>query len=895
LSLGGTTGAGAMAITTTGDGEPACAWHTVAAGDVARRLETDAQAGLTEREAVVRLERYGENAIRERPPRSVLAMFADQFADVMILVLLAAAVVAGVVGEPKDTFVIGVIVVLNAVVGVVQEWRAERALAALKTLTAPVARVIRDGQARPVEAARVVPGDVVLVNAGDVVPSDLRLIEAAALRLDESLLTGESAPVEKATPPLWGASLPVAERSNIAFKGTTVAHGRGRGIVVATGMATEIGRIAQLIDTGARPRTPLQERLAQFGRRLSAALLVLCGIILLFGLARGEPPLLMLLTAVSLAVAAIPEALPAVVTIALALGAREMVRRQALIRVLPAVETLGSVTHICSDKTGTLTQNKMHVEALSVDGDMMPPPRQRGSIEPLNSLLTAMALCSDAEVDQSGAFVGDPTETALSTAARDAGYDRLALEADASRIAELPFDSDRKRMTTVHRHGDGAIAYTKGAPEAVLPLCRTRLAASGEMSLDVGAALAEANAMAEQGLRVIAFAAGRLKAPAAGVSEQQIEADLTFLGFAGLIDPPRPESAESVELCRRAGIVPIMITGDHPATARAIGRRLGIVDDTDPVVTGAELQSMSDEEFGRRVNDIRIYARADPSQKIRIVEALQRNGAFVAMTGDGVNDAPALKRANIGVAMGRGGTDVAKEAASLVLLDDNFATIVGAVREGRRIYDNIRKFIKYTMTSNSGEIWTIFLAPFFGLPIPLLPIHILWINLVTDGLPGLALAAEPEEHDIMRRSPRPPNESVFACGMWQHVVWCGLAMGVVAISSQGWAIASGDAHWQTMVFTILTLSQMGHVLAIRSERDSLLTQGLLTNPPLIGAVLLTFVLQLAVIYVPVFNTVFNTAPLTTGELVLCLTLSSIVFFLVEVEKWLARRGLIYHG
>jgi Ca2+-transporting ATPase len=889
------TETGAMSSTKADRAAASTAWHTLSVEEATGRLGSDQQTGLTAREARARLLEHGENAIRERPPRAVLAMFVDQFADFMIVVLLTAAVVSGIVGEPKDAVVIGVIVVLNAVIGVIQEWRAERALAALKSLTAPVAHIIRDARTQTIAASDLVPGDLVLLCAGDIVPADLRLLEAAALRIDESLLTGESATVEKGTAPLGDAALAVSDRSNMAFKGTIVTYGRSRGLAVATGMATELGHIAMLLDTADRPRTPLQERLSGFGRRLSGAVLALCGVIFALGLLRGEPPLLMFLTAVSLAVAAIPEALPAVVTISLALGARAMVRRNALIRVLPAVETLGSVTHICADKTGTLTQNKMRVEVLRAGDATLPPPGEATRDEPLATLLTAMALCSDTELGSDGAFIGDPTETAISVAARDAGYDRSALEEQSPRVAELPFDSERKRMTTVHARGGGLVAYTKGAPETVLPLCAARLTSSGEAPLDVAEILNEADRMAERGLRVIAFAERRLDGLSADAPAERVEAELRFLGFAGLIDPPRPEVARSVELCRRAGITPIMITGDHPATARAIGRRLGIIGDGDCVVTGAELRAMSDEEFAASVGDIRIYARADPSQKIRIVEALQRTGAFVAMTGDGVNDAPALKRANIGVAMGRGGTDVAKEASSLVLLDDNFATIVGAVREGRRIYDNIRKFIKYVMTCNAGEIWTIFLAPFFGLPIPLLPIHILWINLVTDGLPGLALAAEPEERAIMQRPPRPPNESVFAHGIWQHMIWCGLAMGGVSIFAQGWAISNGDAHWQTMVFTVLTLSQMGHVLAVRSERESILSQGFLSNRPLVAAVLSTFLLQLAVIYVPFLNTVFNTAPLSAPELMLCLALSAVVFLLVEVEKWLIRRGLIHRG
>jgi Ca2+-transporting ATPase len=658
-------------------------------------------------------------------------------------------------------------------------------------------------------------------------------------------------------------------------------------------MATEVGRIASLIDASERLKTPLQRRLEAFGKRLAVGVMAICAVIFALGLARGEPPLVMFLTAVSLAVAAIPEALPAVVTVALALGARRMVLRNALIRSLPAVETLGSITYVCSDKTGTLTENRMRVEVLGALGERVLPAAAAATHEPAASLLTALALCNDAVRTGDGSLVGDPTETALAEAAARGGLVRAALEREWPRRLELPFDSDRKRMTTIHRSGERIVAYTKGAPETVIPLCVRELTATGEIEIGRAQRLAEAERMAGEGLRVIAVARRVWQEMPDAADAAAIEGELTLVGLVGLLDPPRAEAREAVATCKAAGVRPVMITGDHPATARAIAHRLGIVEDGGRVLTGRQLAELSEAEFAGLVGDVRVYARMDPAQKIRIVEALQRRGELVAMTGDGVNDAPALKRADIGVAMGKGGTDVAREAASLVLVDDNFATIVKAIEEGRRIFDNVRKFIKYTMTSNSGEIWTIFLAPFLGLPVPLLPIHILWINLVTDGLPGLALAGEGREPGVMRRPPRPPKESIFAHGMWQHMVWCGLAMGLVSLAAQAWAIGSGTSHWQTMVFTVLTLSQMGHVLAIRSERSSFFDSRVPRNPMLWGAVALTFVLQMAVIYVPVLNPIFHTAPLTAGELALCLALSTIVFALVEVEKWLARRGLIY--
>jgi Ca2+-transporting ATPase len=868
-------------------------WHSLTVEEAAARLATDAALGLAGAESDARRELHGPNVLREGRRRSPWQMLAAQFADFMILVLIAAAVVAGFVGEPQDSIAIVVIVVLNAVIGFYQEYRAERTMAALRRLGAPSARVIRDGQAADIPATEVVPGDVVLIEAGNIVPADLRLTEAARLKLQESALTGESNPVDKHAGAIEGIDLPLGDRASMAWKGTIATYGRGRGLVVATGMDTELGRIARLIESAGEQQTPLQRRLAQFGKRLALAALGICAVVFVAGLLRGEPPVLMFLTAVSLAVAAIPEALPAVVTVALALGAGKMAGRNALVRRLPAVETLGSVTYVCSDKTGTLTRNRMQASEFFCAGTLIADPRQALRDEPWSELMRALALSNDAHRNARGEILGDPTEAALYAAAAEAGAEKAVLLMRYPRVFELPFDAERKRMTTYHEGPDGIVAYTKGAPESVLPLCASVATVSGVAPIDPASMSAEAERMAADGLRVLAVAQRRWKALPATVDAETAEKDLVLLGLAGLLDPPRDEAQLAVEECASAGITPVMITGDHPVTARAIAGRLGILRDGDGVMDGAELASLSPEDLRERAGRTRVYARVDPEQKIRIVEALQGRGEIVAMTGDGVNDAPALKRADIGVAMGKGGTDVAREAASLVLLDDNFATIVSAVREGRRIYDNIRKFIKYTMTSNSGEIWTIFLAPFLGLPMPLLPIHILWINLVTDGLPGLALAAEPAERGVMRRPPRPPKESVFAHGMWQHIVWVGLLMGGVCIATQAWAVTTGDVHWQTMVFTVLTLSQLGHALAVRSERESLFSLGLGSNLPLLGAVLLTVALQMAVIYLPWLNGIFRTAPLTGSELVACLVLSAVVFVAVEVEKALVRAGRLY--
>ncbi len=866
-------------------------WHCLDSEAAATHLDSDLNTGLAAEVAASRLVQLGPNVLHEAGRRHPLVMLASQFTDFMILVLIAAAVIAGVIGEPQDTIAIVVIVFLNGIIGFVQEYRAERAMAALKQMASPQARVIRDGQSALIDATALVPGDLVELEAGNILPADLRLTELASLKVDESALTGESQPVDKQLAPLHETDLPLGDRLNLAYKGTVVTYGRARGLVVATGMQTELGKIAALL-SGESGKTPLQKRLARFGQNLAVGVLAICALIFVAGWLRGEPPLVMLLTAISLAVAAIPEALPAVVTISLALGAARLVKQNALIRRLPAVETLGSVTFICSDKTGTLTQNRMRVDCVLAAGETR-TTLAGTEVAPWRELGLAMVLCNDAVADAEGTLTGDPTETALLEAAQTAGFEQAALQESWPRLAEIPFDSDRARMSTLHRDGESVLMLVKGAPESMLSVCVDQLAASGTVALDHAALQDEAEQLAAQGLRVLAFALKRLPAVPDALDTATLESGLTFIGLAGLIDPPRPEAAESVAACKAAGIVPVMITGDHPATARAIASRLGIVEDGGRVLTGGELARLSLEEFEREVETVRVYARINPEQKIKIVQALQDRGEFVAMTGDGVNDAPALKMADIGVAMGRGGTDVAREAAHMTLLDDNFATIVTAVREGRRIFDNIRKFVKYTMTSNSGEIWTIFLAPFMGLPIPLLPIHILWINLVTDGLPGLALASERAEHNVMQRPPRPPKESIFAHGMWQHILWVGLLMGGVSLLTQAWAIHTGSAHWQSMVFTVLTLSQMGHVLAIRSERESLFTQGVWSNRMLIGALLLTFALQMAVLYVPWLNPIFRTAPLSLGELAACMALSSVVFVGVEIEKVLVRRGWLY--
>jgi P-type Ca2+ transporter type 2C len=886
---------------------------------VVAALASDPEAGLTRAEAQRRLAASGGNELEDEPRRPPWQRLLAQFANAMIIVLLIAAAITVAVGEWRDAAVIAAILVLNAAIGFVQESRAEEAMAALKSMTAPTARVVRDGGAATVAARELVPGDLILLEAGDVVPADARLLACPGLRVDEAALTGESMPVDKRASALPAAAeRALSSQTNMVFKGSAVVHGRARAVVVATGMATALGEIAGLLRAHQAPRTPLQRRLGVLGRRLATAAVVVCTIVFALGLLRGEDPAVMFLTAVSLAVAAIPEALPAVVTISLALGAQRMARHRAMMRTLPAVETLGSVTVICSDKTGTLTQGRMQVELVwtpegevTVTGSGYDPagellsgdgPVAPGSRPTLLRLLRVAALCNDArllppeaEGDEDGngngdgdgwTVSGDPTEGALAVLAAKGGV--VEPEREHPRVDELAFDADRKRMTTLHRGpgGDGLVA-TKGGVEAVLEVSSTVAAVTGDVPLTQDGrrrVLDRAEDYAARGYRVLALA-GRTTAAATG--SRDLEQDLTFYGLAAMADPPRPESLAAVQACRRAGIKPVMITGDHPATAAAIAGRLGIHHEGG-LLTGAELAAQGAEGLASHVHQVDVYARTTPEQKLDIVEALQARGEIVAMTGDGVNDAPALRRADIGVAMGVTGTEVAKEAAAMVLGDDDFATIVTAVGEGRRIYDNIQRFVRYTLTSNTGEIWVMLLGPFLGLPLPLLAVQILMINLVTDGLPGLALGVEPAERDVMRRPPRPPDASVFARGMWQHILLVGLLMGAVPLGLGVWGSATGRP-WQTMVFTSLALLQLGHALGVRSERDSLLRLGLTSNRPLLAAVVGSVAVQLAVVYTAWGQTLFHTQALAALELAVVLMASTIVLLVVEAEKAIRRR------
>lgn len=876
-------------------------WHLKAVEEVAQELNTSSE-GLSSEEAKRRLEKFGPNELKAKKKRTPLMMVLDQFKDFLIITLFFAAIVAGIVGEPVDAMAILAIVILNAVIGFIQEYRAEKAIEALRLMAAPTATVLRDSTTYNVAAAELVPGDVVVLEAGRIVPADMRLIEAASLKAEEAALTGESIPVEKQTKVLHDEKLPLGDRINIAYSGTAISYGRGVGIVVATGMDTELGKIAHMLEEEKDVRTPLQHRLAIFSKKLALAILVIVAIIFTFGLLRGEDIVLMFLTSVSLAVAAIPEALPAVITISLAFGAGKMVKQNALIRRLPAVETLGSVTYICSDKTGTLTLNKMTVEEIYVEGKLLkqeqfaeesanPEPKTMSEAsshaikdQPLSKLLKAMALSNDAVLGKEGQIIGDPTEVALYVHADNMGFDKEILIKDFPRMAEIPFDSERKLMTTFHRGADGRlVSFTKGAIEAIAERSSASVTSAGVKDLNIEEINRVNEEMAADGSRVIGIAFREWDSLPLDMSTENVETKLTLLGLVGMMDPPREEAKEAVSLCKAAGIKPVMITGDHPLTARAIAKRIGIIDDGDGVITGRALDELPLHEFERQVEHIRVYSRVAPEQKLKIVRALQDKNQFVAMTGDGVNDAPALRRANIGIAMGITGTDVTKEASDMILLDDNFATIVKAVREGRRIYSNILKFITYSLTSNAGTIWVIFLAPFLGLPLPMLPIQILWMNLLCDSLPGLALTSEPEEEGTMRRPPRPYSEGVFAHGRGRFILTFGLVIGATALILQAFARDAG-MPWQTMIFTSLVLGRMAVAMAVRSESDSLLRVGIFSNRPLIGAILITFALQLAVVYVPLLNEIFKTEPLNSSELAITLAVSAVVLIAIEAEK-----------
>ena len=829
-------------------------------------------------EAEGKLQRHGFNELVREKKKPLWLKFLKQFSDFMILVLLGAAVLAGLVGDVTDTLIILLIVFVNAIIGFVQEYKAENAVEALRNMSAPFATVLRDGNTKIIEAKYLVPGDAVLMEAGQVVPADIRLLEVYSFKTQEAALTGESEDVEKQSSELQGENMPLGDRKNMAFNGTFATYGRAIGVVVQTGMETEMGKIAKLL-TGGDTTTPLQRRMAAFGKKLSLFILAVCVIIFAVNYLRGEEMFTVIFTVISIAVAAIPEALPAVIGVALSFGAKRMVKRQALIRKLPAVETLGSVTYICTDKTGTLTQNKMQVEkSLLVGKD-----------EKTNHLvLLNMALSNVVHVNEKNEAVGESTELALYNYAASQQYSKKNLEQTYPRVAEVPFDSVRKCMSTLHRYENRYLLLVKGAVESLLERSENK---DESFEKDI---LQQTEAMASQGYRVLAHAYRWIDNFDHDTIVSELENNLTIIGLSGIFDPPRQEAALAIADCYTAGIHPVMITGDHPETARSIASKIGILKPDDAanpfaVITGKELAKLNWDDFLNRVQKIKVYARVSPEQKLHIVKALQDKKEIVAMTGDGVNDAPALKNADIGVAMGITGTDVSKEAAHMILLDDNFATITKAIKEGRRIFDNILKFLKYALASNTGETLLIFLAPLTGMPIPLLPVQILWMNLVTDGLPGLAFSGEKAEKDIMQRPPRNPHEGIFSGGLGSYILWVGLLIGAIGLATQAWAIQATGTHWQTIVFNVLCLSQMGHALAIRSSTESFFRMSLFSNKPLLGAVLLTCFMQVAVTYLPFLQKIFKTESLTFREIILVVAISSIVFIVLEIEKAVRRR------
>ena len=865
-------------------------WYAAPVTEVVRKLNTSGDSGLDYGEAARRLAAAGPNILAAAPPASPWLLFLNQFRDFMVLVLLAATATSLFLGELADGLTILVIVLLNAALGFAQESRAERSLEALRLLSAPEARVVREGRVQRFPARDLVPGDIVLVEAGDIVPADLRLLSAAGLEAMEAVLTGESATVAKRAGNAPGGASP-GDVTCALFAGTVVSRGRARGVVVETGMRTEMGRIAAMI-SGVRPEaTPLQARLARLGRWLLGSSLSVCALVVGVGVVRGEPLYRMFLTGVSLAVAAIPEGLPAVVTVALALGVQRMAAKNAIIRRLPAVETLGCATVICSDKTGTLTENRMTARAGFIGGEPFAVEgedtgvRTGAAPEDLALFLRIAVVCNNAALERvfvpasrfvkrvtgrktaSFSLTGDPTEAALLVLAARAGLTREDVAEE--KVAEFPFESERKRMSVVCRREGGLIVYAKGAPEVILDRC-THYRRKGRVLPLTGEAKRAVEAqnavLAGQAMRVLALAYRETGdgAPEAGT----VETGLVLAGMAGLIDPPRREACEAIRVCRRAGIRVVMVTGDHPATALAVGRELGLPAGGDNVLTGRDLDRLNDDELAVAARKTAVFARVSPGHKLRIVRAFKKGGHVVAMTGDGVNDGPAVKEADIGIAMGMGGTDVTREASAMVLADDNFSTIVAAVEEGRAIYDNIRKFIRYLLTCNTGEVLLMLAAALAGLPLPLLPIQILWVNLVTDGLPAMALGVDPPAGGLMARPPRPYHESILARGLGWRILRGGAAIGLGTLGVFTGALAAGlDLPTaRTMAFNTLVFFQLFYVFNCRSEEVNPFTAGLWANPQLVGAVFLCATLQLSVTYLPRFAAIFHSVPLAAPEM-----------------------------
>ena len=883
-------------------------WHTQEAHAVLQGKRSEAGTGLSSEEARRRLDAHGPNELREHKARPPWRMLLDQFTETMVVILIVAAIISAFLGKQTETIAIFAIVVLFAILGFVQEFRAEAAMEALKKIAVPLVQVLRDGMLREIPSVELVPGDIILVQAGNIIPADARIIQSSNLKVQEATLTGEAMPVAKKDTVLSERELPLGDRVNMLYMGTNVTYGRGLAVVVGTGMQTELGKIAGMIQEAERKRTPLQEKLNELGKTLAIAGGVAAFVIFLVGVLRGETLAEMFLVAISVAVAVVPEGLPAVVTITLALGSQRMLKRNALIRKLPAVETLGSVTVICADKTGTLTKNEMTVTSLEIAGRQEAFPPVDRDIHPAFQLpLWIGLLCNDAKSkeDEPGKYIGDPTEKALLAAAEYSGIHKSVGEAIFPRVEEIPFDSDRKRMSTIHnvsegRHPSGTevfqgyplVMLTKGAVDGLLEISSKLWTLEGIVDLDEGwrERILRANQQyASEGIRVLGFAfRGVGEVPGEGGLEA-LEKDLIFVGVTGLTDPPREEVKAAIANCRKAGVRPVMITGDHPITAMAIARSLNFSDVEETVAWAA--RAIADQKaLGDLVQRDSIYAREAPADKVRIVQALQNQGEVVAMTGDGINDSPALKEADIGIAMGFTGTGVAREASDMVLLDDNFTTILAAIEEGRSIFDNLVRFIKFSLGGNLGKVLVMLLAPLFGMLIALKPLQLLWLNLLTDGLMGLGLGMEPAEKDVMERPPRKKDARILGKGQVFHVTWSGTLIAVITLAVGAYYFDPAqpeDPYWQTMLFATLGFTQIGHAFGLRATGHDAFS--LTSNPFLTILTLLTIVLQLAVIYLPFLEDFFMLTPLEGKDLLISFSLGFIMLIAVRLENYIRVR------
>ncbi len=888
-------------------------WFNLSIDEVQRKLDTDVDSGLKKEEVSKRQSQYGFNELKAKKKKSLIQKFLEQFKDFMIIVLIIAAIVSGIIGVKEgegitDTIIIMIVVVVNAIIGVAQENKAEKSLEALQKMSSHVAKVVRNGKLEVVQSRELVPGDVVVLETGDFIPADLRITEAVNLKSQESALTGESVPVDKTSDKIEGDA-PLGDRKNILFSSSLITYGRGKGIVVETGMETEVGKIAEMINETEDEETPLQVKLNNLGKTLGIVALVICAIIFIVGTMYGKEPIHMFMTAVSLAVAAIPEGLAAISTIVLAIGVQRMVKRNAIVKKLPAVETLGSASVICSDKTGTLTQNKMTVQKIFANGKLQGIEEIKTLSVEEETVVESSMLCNDTKIASDGKLTGDPTETALVDMGLKLNFSKNIYK-ENPRVAEIPFDSDRKLMTTVHKIGDKFVVYTKGGVDELLKCC-VAYSKNGEVRKDLENYMPEIQKsnkeMAENALRVLAMAYKEFNHPLTEEDMKNLESDLIFVGMVGMIDPPREEAKEAVKKCISAGIKPVMITGDHKITAMAIAKELGILKDGDEAVTGTELEEMTDDELVSRVKNISVYARVSPEHKVRIVKAWQANGEIVAMTGDGVNDAPALKKADIGCAMGVVGTDVAKEAADVILTDDNFATVVSAVEEGRRIYDNILKAISFLLSSNVGEIVVLFiailitpwLANTFGITQeyinylePLLPIQILWINLVTDSLPALALAYDPAEKDVMKRKPAKNSKGVFTKGLSFRVIYQGIMIGLLTLIAFICGLSTNSPDQmvkidtaQTMAFAVLAFSELVHVFNVRNNKKSIFKSNPFNNKYLILATIVSAALMFIVLLVPALRSIFSIVLLPADKLAETIALIFAPILIVEIMKF----------